>query len=43
MEARDFVLFSKEYRKNPNPYSLSEKSSDFVDVVHLQDFETWCR
>ena len=39
MEARDSFCFPKN-TKNPN-LLLLEKSSDFVDVVHLQGLEPW--
>ena len=40
MEAKGFILFSEEYKKS-EPFSYRKKSSDFVDVVHLQGLEPW--
>ena len=37
---KGFVLFSEEYKKS-EPFSYRKKSSDFVDVVHLQGLEPW--
>jgi len=37
--SKGFVLFSEEHKKS-EPFS-SEKSSDFVVVVHLQGLEPW--
>ena len=38
--SKGFILFSEEYKKS-EPFSYRKKSSDFVDVVHLQGLEPW--
>ena len=38
--SKGFFLFSKEHKKS-EPFSYRKKSSDFVDVVHLQGLEPW--